>query len=267
MLTADFPHDHDHHRGLFWAWPHVGAGGAEYSLWTLSGIRPHFEHWIEKPRGLAAAVLGVQNGWYVGDQRVVEERVQLLVYAASGNDRTIEIELTWTAVAKEVSLRGAEGKGFGGLNLRFGSESQTVITTPAGQAAKNLNLASLAWADLTAQFRGAPARSGLAIFVDPAHPGFPPTWITRHYRFLGAGWPGIKPVTLRPGEPATVRMRFTATEVVAPSKTKGGSTRVGAAMAMGLVPKRASAPKVGTMEGGQLVMQTPIMSCFRASIE
>lgn len=208
MLTADFPHDHDHHRGLFWAWPHVGAGGAEYSLWTLSGIRPHFEHWIEKPRGLAAAVLGVQNGWYVGDQRVVEERVQLLVYAASGNDRTIEIELTWTAVAKEVSLRGAEGKGFGGLNLRFGSESQTVITTPAGQAAKNLNLASLAWADLTAQFRGAPARSGLAIFVDPAHPGFPPTWITRHYRFLGAGWPGIKPVTLRPGEPATVRYRI-----------------------------------------------------------
>ena len=37
-------------------------------------------------------------------------------------------------------------------------------------------------------------------------------------------------------------------------------------MAMGLVPSRGSAPKVGTTDGGQLVIQTPIISCSSASI-
>lgn len=26
VLTDDFPADHTHHRGLFWAWPHVRVG-------------------------------------------------------------------------------------------------------------------------------------------------------------------------------------------------------------------------------------------------
>src|SRR5215204_623293 len=29
VLTDDFPTDHFHHRGLFWAWPHVKIGGQE----------------------------------------------------------------------------------------------------------------------------------------------------------------------------------------------------------------------------------------------
>ena len=55
-----------------------------------------------------------------------------------------------------------------------------------------------------------------------------------------------------------------ATVLVAASNTKGASLRDGTAMAMGLVPSRGSAPKVGTTDGGQLVMHTPIMSCSSA---
>src|SRR5687767_7565410 len=29
VLTDDFPKDHYHHRGLFWAWPHVKVGNQE----------------------------------------------------------------------------------------------------------------------------------------------------------------------------------------------------------------------------------------------
>src|SRR6516225_6770465 len=32
VLTDDFPRDHYHHRGLFWAWPHVRVGSKEYDL-------------------------------------------------------------------------------------------------------------------------------------------------------------------------------------------------------------------------------------------
>jgi len=27
VLTEDFPEDHAHHRGIFWAWPHIRVGG------------------------------------------------------------------------------------------------------------------------------------------------------------------------------------------------------------------------------------------------
>ena len=68
------------------------------------------------------------------------------------------------------------------------------------------------------------------------------------------------------GDPrrAAMRILFTAKELVAASNTKGGSFKAGTAMAMGLVPSLGSAPKVGSTEGGQLVMQMPIMSCFKA---
>src|SRR5262245_57163345 len=39
ILTDDFPKDHDYHRGLYWAWPHIKIGTNEYDLWSLRGIR------------------------------------------------------------------------------------------------------------------------------------------------------------------------------------------------------------------------------------
>ena len=57
---------------------------------------------------------------------------------------------------------------------------------------------------------------------------------------------------------------FPATVLVAASKTNGGSLSAGAARAMGFVPSRGSAPKVGSTLGGQEVMQVPIMSCSSA---
>src|SRR5688500_18166154 len=47
VLTGDFPTDHVHHRGLYWAWPHVKVGEQQVDLWSLKGIRTQFVKWIE----------------------------------------------------------------------------------------------------------------------------------------------------------------------------------------------------------------------------
>ena len=62
------------------------------------------------------------------------------------------------------------------------------------------------------------------------------------------------------------RSLLTATVLVAMSSTKGCRSRAGAAMAMGLVPKRGSAPKVGRTDGPVAVMHMPTMSCASARI-
>ena len=207
LLTGDFPKDHYHHRGVFWAWPHVRIGGEDYSLWSLSGIRHKFERWACQEAQEARAVLGVENGWYSGEKKVVHEKVRIVVHSATAESRSLDFELTWTAI-EAVTLRGAGGKSYGGLTLRFAPREDTAITVPSGLTSADLAVTRLPWADLTAQFQGAPGPSGVGIFVDRRHPDYPPTWLTRHYGVLCVGWPGVEPKTLKPGEPVRLSYRL-----------------------------------------------------------
>lgn len=208
VLTDDFPKDHYHHRGLFWAWPHIRIGKAEYDLWMLRGVRQQFVRWTEKTAERDRAILGVENGWYVGDRRVMKEEVRFRCGPADKRGRTIDVELRLSAIEDPLTLCGAEGKGYGGLSLRFAPRKDTIVITPDGRQRKDLDLARLGWTDLSATFERRDEASGVAIFVDRDHPDFPPSWITREYGFLGVGWPGAEPVTLRPGRTVTLRYRL-----------------------------------------------------------
>lgn len=206
VLTDDFPKDHYHHRGLFWAWPHVKVGEQETDLWSLKDIRHQFDRWLRREAGKTGAVLGVQNGWFVGDRKVVEEQIWLRVLPADADGQAIDVELTLTPLKESLTLRGAEGKSYGGLTLRFAPRPEpTVITVPDGKTKEDLPITRLPWADLSAQFAGAAAPSGAAVFVAPTHPNFPPEWLTRHYGVLCVGWPGVEAQTFPPGKPIRVR--------------------------------------------------------------
>jgi len=206
VLTDDFPKDHYHHHGIFWSWPHVGIDGREYDLWVYDNIQQKLVRWICREAGPVAAVLGVENGWFVGTKKVMIERVWLRVYRAAGGERSLDLEFVWIPADKSITLQGAEGKSYGGLNLRYAPRKETVITVPGGRTKDDLPDTPLAWADLSARFGGTPGRSGAAIFVDPAHPDFPPTWLTRHYGILCVGWPGVKARTFEPG--TAIRLNY-----------------------------------------------------------
>jgi hypothetical protein len=142
----------------------------------------------------------MQNGWYVGDTKVMQETIRLHVGPIEGNGRPIDVDLTLKPVGQPVTLRGAEGKSYGGLTFRFAPGTNTVITIPSGVTAGDLPITNLPWADLTRRLDGRTAQSGLAIFVAPTHPDFPPEWLTRHYGVLCLGWPGVKQQTLPPDQ-------------------------------------------------------------------
>jgi len=207
VLTDSFPKDHYHHHGLFWAWPHIFIEGKEYDLWVDKDIRQRFVRWICREAGPVAAVLAVENGWFVGDTKVMIERVWLRVFRPSDGERSIDVEFALIPVGKPITLRGAEGKSYGGLNLRFAPRKDTLITVPSGPTKEDLPDTPLPWVDLTAKFAGAPGPSGAAIFVDPKQLDFPPHWLTRHYGILCCGWPGVKGATLAPGVPVRLDYR------------------------------------------------------------
>ncbi len=212
ILTDDFPRDHYHHHGIFWTWPHVKIDGREYDLWADRGIKQRFVKWLCKEAGPVAGVIGVENGWFVGDEKVVIERVWICAYQPAEDSRSIDLELAWIPVQRPITLQGAGGKSYGGLTVRFRPPSRkdanTVITVPSGPTTGDLPDTPLAWADFTSKFADGPTRSGAAVFIDPGHPDYPPTWLTRHYGPLCVGWPGVKPKTFEPGQPIRLSYRF-----------------------------------------------------------
>ena len=82
VITDDFPEDHLHHRGINWTWPVVTVDGKTYDLWTIKGILARFEKWHRKEAGKDSAVLSFQDGWYVGERKVVEEEVTIVAHPA-----------------------------------------------------------------------------------------------------------------------------------------------------------------------------------------
>ena len=207
ILTDDFPEDHYHHHGIFWTWPHVGIEEQEYDLWAGDGIIDRFVGWLDKKRGPGGALLGVENGWYVGDRKVMIEKVWIRVHrrtskgSAAGEGRAIDFEFCWIPVDRPITLWGAGGKSYGGMTMRFGPRTDIRIAIPSGRTSEDLIETPLAWADMSARFSGSPTLSGAAIFVHPTHPDYPPTWLTRHYGMLCVGWPGVHPRTFEPGMP------------------------------------------------------------------
>ena len=214
VLTDDFPRDHYHHHGVFWSWPHIGIEGRSYDSWHG---RDNFDlrkvDWLHRATGPAAAVLAVENGWFIEadlSRRVMIERVWIRAFRALDGSRAVDLEFTWIPTEAPITLQGAGGKSYGGLTVRFigRPHDDQVITVPSGPTDRDLPMARLEWADFSRHFEGAPGRSGATVMVHPEHPDFPPQWLTRHYGPLCCGWPGVEAQTFEPGEPIRLMYRL-----------------------------------------------------------
>lgn len=207
VVTDDFPKDHYHHRGIFWAWSVVKADGDTYDLWSIRGIRQKFVRWTAREVGPASARLGVENGWYVDERQVVRENVEIIASPAEPGVRELRFRLTFEALETPVVLEGdpSEQKGYGGFCVRFAPREQTRITTDSGPEPRDSNMAPHAWARLDADFEGRPA--GLRIDIEADNPGYPNGWCLRHYGFLGVNFPGLEQYTLEPGRPLVLKYR------------------------------------------------------------
>jgi hypothetical protein len=238
VLTDNAPVDHFHHHGVFWTWPHVDVHETDgkikkYDLWTSNtALKQHFVRWIERKELPDSAFFEVENGWFVGEpineNKIMSEQVKITVHRIQTDEnglksRAIDLQFILKPI-KQISLRGSEGKSYGGLSIRFkpyinenernkknASAKQSeinIITTPQGIAKFDLPETPLAWADYTSKFNGQDKFSGATIFVPKTHPDYPPTWLTRYYGPLCLGWPGVKGRTFQPNEEIKLNYRI-----------------------------------------------------------
>lgn len=212
----DFPKDHYHHHGLFWAWPVVEYDGRSYDLWMYRGIR----HIPVSPPQVSvrdnSAELRAVNAWAADGRRIVEEHVAIAATPSRGPSRELVFTLTWKALDKPVTLRGSQerGKSYGGFSARFAPREGTEIRTNTGPLPKDDDLNPYSWAELQAAYQGKTA--SLRITPSPANPLTPHQWCLRNYGFVGASFPGRTGAaggfTLEPGKPLTLRFTVTLSD-------------------------------------------------------
>ncbi|MEN6604710.1 MAG: DUF6807 family protein [Bryobacteraceae bacterium] len=215
LLTDDFNPDHAHHRGISWMWQVVKVDGQSYDLWTVKGIKSKFVKWIAREAKSKTARLEVENGWFVGDRKVVVEKANIVAHAVEGNRRRLDFELTFEAVSSPVEITGTPDgkKGFGGFCMRFaprdGGKAETVITTENGKPEKDGVNEPHRWAAVSGTFQGKAA--GARIDDSPSNPGYPNNgWLLRHgFGFLNPYFPGLNSYTIQPGKP--LKLRYTVT--------------------------------------------------------
>ncbi|MEN6560242.1 MAG: DUF6807 family protein [Acidobacteriota bacterium] len=217
VLTEDFPRDHFHHHGLFWAWPKVEVRGARTSSWEPAqpSLRQRFVKWVERSVAGDGARLVVQNTWKLGEtEDVAEETVTIIVHGATRYGRAIDVEIALRPVGGPIVLRGApeDNKGYSGLCFRGraieGLDAPifkgAAMTTDQGPLAADSTGQPFRWADLSA-----PGDRGIAIFVSPRHPGFPLPWLVRnsYAGILNPCWPGLTGTSLAADVPVCLRYR------------------------------------------------------------
>ena len=205
ILTEDFPEDHPHHRGIFWAWhqillknkPIADGWSCENISWEVveTNIRKN-----KKSITLNSEVLW--KSFLKGHQPVaiVSENSKIMVHSASDQYRIIDFDIKLSALVDSLKIGGSDDtKGYGGFSLRlklpgdikFLANNKEVIP-------QELAIKAGGWMDFVGSFEGGNLpKSGVAVFCNPSNPGYPHPWILRKEKSMqNPAFPGRVPVEL-----------------------------------------------------------------------
>lgn len=222
VLTEDFPEDHLHHRGIFWAWHQLYVGDARIGdgweikdfSWEVKQVKA-----IDSPesgRGIRAGVHWKSPFWldrYGQEIPLVEEITQIMAYPANGNYRLIDISISLLALHSNMRLGGSEDeKGYGGFSYRVKLPEDLKFSGVKGPVTPEiLPVWSNGWLDITGSLGREGNKAGLTILCHPKNPGYPNPWILRASASMQNAvypYPGAAPVPLSEENPTVLRYRM-----------------------------------------------------------
>ena len=208
VLTQDFPADHPHHRGVFWAWHQLYVGEsaagdgwmAEAFDWNVRSTEV-----ISKTASIQVKNEVIWQSEKLNDADenpipLVKEMNVIEVHRAEGTLRYIDFEIKLLALQSNLSIGGSnDAKGYGGFSVRVKQPPDLRFLTTAGfMKATKLPMDCGGWVDLVGQFGKSETTRGIAILVHPESAGYPQKWILRDKikSMQNPVYPGQAPVGL-----------------------------------------------------------------------
>ncbi len=142
VITEDFPPDHLHHRGVFWAWHQIWVG--EQSLgdpwlckefqWDVVSADASLEDRSVK----LTAMVHWKSPAYADDSGmpidVIRETTTITIYPREANFRSIDFDISLLALVDAVRIGGSDDdKGYGGFSPRFKLNAEQRFQASAGE--------------------------------------------------------------------------------------------------------------------------------------
>lgn len=208
-LSEDFPVDHLHHRGIFWAWHQILIDNVAVSDgWELKNFDQkvsNFEFKLQNGKGSVNTTVKWKSPlWKNGDEPYLKEETQMLIYPKSGNYRRIDFEIKLKALTDHLQIGGSnDEKGYGGFSARLklpenvsfiGENGAIEPANNAIEAGNSININGLLLKN--------GKKGGVVIWSNPTNPQPSTSWILRKAASMqNAAFPGRKPVAIPFDEP------------------------------------------------------------------
>ena len=217
VLTHDFPEDHIHHRGIFWAWHQLWVGDERVGdPWWTKDFLTEVEN-VQFLHGPLFSILEASARWTSPLQKdeagelipLVRERVRILVFRSTPDSQVIDFHIRFRALVDGIRLGGSENpRGYSGFTVRVHASPDGRIHDLSGIQEGDRVGESSPWADYSGTFGLGGMISGVGMLTHPSYPEFPPRWLLRHYGMQNVAFPGRHPVDLPRGQPLDLRHRL-----------------------------------------------------------
>lgn len=220
ILTEDFPQDHRHHRGIFWAWHQNYIGDKSIGdSWSLDNFiydvrKAKISDIDNSSKAMQATVYWMSPLWIDNSGNLkpfVKETTNIRLYHTDGDTQKIDFEIYLLALEEDVRIGGSSGKKeYGGFSTRIRLPDGTEFTGTAGPVEPQRTPVDAGpWMDFSGAFQTDGDISGLAVLNHASNPAYPGQWILRRKGSMqNAVWPGREPVSLSTQEPVILRYRL-----------------------------------------------------------
>ncbi|MFC4874238.1 DUF6807 family protein [Negadavirga shengliensis] len=205
IITEDFPDDHLHHRGIFWAWHQLCVDGKKIAdPWICEGIEWEITKVGSKIISETAVQLTSNILWKEteGEEReVVEENLMVTYERISPDLYKLTFDITLKPLLSNVMIGGSEDpKGYGGFSPRIKlSETVGFFDSKGKVRPQELAVSAGSWINITEREENDP---GVVVMGEPDKLPSYQGWILRSKNSMqNMAFPGRNPVPLA-GTPA-----------------------------------------------------------------
>lgn len=214
-LTEDFPVDHLHHRGVFWAWHQLLIDGQSVGDgWELKNFLQKvqdIEFGQRDGKGILQAIVEWRSPlWKNSSEAYLLEHTTITIHPQSNNYRRIDFLIDLKSMVKDFSIGGSDDeKGYGGFSVRLKLPHNIAFYDENGPVEpKNAAVSAGYQMKMEGSMLKNGTMGGVVIYSDPSNPSPSNQWILRKSASMqNAAYPGGKPVAIRMDQP--LRLKYT----------------------------------------------------------
>lgn len=217
VLTEDFPEDHRHHRGIFWAWHQVLVQGKPMGdSWECKDFFWDVKKVTSENIG-ENLQLQIKTQWkspnYSKDGQqlpFIEEHTKITLYQRTKNHRILDFEISLTALVQDVQIGGSNDvKGYGGFSTRFKLPSDIKFTS-LGESIPPRNEAVQAGRGMQMDGKiNSDQKLGVLVVASKSNPEPNNSWILRSENSMqNPVYPGVELVSVSSDTPTILKYRI-----------------------------------------------------------